>query len=511
MGADSEITSLIQSVGKSFQLAPGRQLSLGEAEDQEALIKIPACPASSLGDRAFSKFYGVDNQYVSGSMANGISSEALVEAMASHGMLSFFGAAGLLPSRIDQAIGRLQSSLVGKNFGVNLIHSPSEAHIESETVDLFLKRNINIVEASAFLDLTLPVVKYRLAGLSKRADGSIRVSHRLMAKVSRIEVAEKFLSPAPEAMVRELLNAGAITSEQAELAKYVALADDLTAEANSGGHTDARPLITMLPTMIALRNELARRFDYQIWPRVGAAGGLATPYGILAAFSMGAAYVVTGTINQACCESGTSDEVRQMLAKVKQGDTAMAAAADMFEMGVKVQVIKSGTLFPMRANKLFEIYRSHASIDEIPSIERQNLEKQIFRKPLHEIWQDTLDYFSRRDPDQIIKAEKNPKHKMALIFRWYLGQASRWANQGVSDRKIDYQVWAGPAMGAFNQWVKGTYLQEAKNRKVVTVAKHLLYGACYLKRLQFLKMHGFELADEWQDYQPREDMLAFYS
>ena len=58
---------------------------------------------------------------------------------------------------------------------------------------------------------------------------------------------------------------------------------------------------------------------------------------------MGAAYVVTGSVNQACVESGTSDAVRQMLAEAGQADVAMAPAADMFEMGVKVQVLKRGT------------------------------------------------------------------------------------------------------------------------------------------------------------------------
>ena len=37
----------------------------------------------------------------------------------------------------------------------------------------------------------------------------------------------------------------------------------------------------------------------------------------------------------------------------------MAPAADMFEMGVKLQVLKRGTMFPMRAQKLYELYRAH--------------------------------------------------------------------------------------------------------------------------------------------------------
>ena len=82
---------------------------------------------------------------------------------------------------------------------------------------------------------------------------------------------------------------------------------------------------------------------------------------------MGAAYLVTGSVNQSCVEAGTSDAVRRMLAQAQQADIAMAPAADMFEMGVKVQVLKRGTLFAMRAAKLYELYRAHESLDQIPA------------------------------------------------------------------------------------------------------------------------------------------------
>ena len=192
--------------------------------------------------------------------------------------------------------------------------------------------------------------------------------------------------------------------------------------------------------------------------RVGLAGGIATPAAAAAAFAMGAAYIMTGSVNQACVESGTSDEVRAMLAETRQSDVAMAPAADMFEMGVTVQVLKRGTMFPMRAAKLYELYRSCAGIDDIPAIERDKLEKTFFQAPLDDIWQQTRSYFLKRDPRQVERAERDPKHRMALVFRWYLGQAAHWAKDGEASRRIDYQVWCGPAMGAFNEWTAGSFL-----------------------------------------------------
>src|SRR5207248_1762070 len=132
----------------------------------------------------------------------------------------------------------------------------------------------------------------------------------------------------------------------------------------------------------------------------------------------------------------------------------MAPAADMFEMGVKVQVLKRGTMFAMRAAKLFELYRAHDGLDALPAADRSALEKTIFRMPLDDVWTQTRAFFRERDPSQIGRAERDPKHKMALVFRWYLGKSSHWANAGDPSRTVDYQVWCGPAMASFNAWVR---------------------------------------------------------
>ena len=168
----------------------------------------------------------------------------------------------------------------------------------------------------------------------------------------------------------------------------------------------------------------------------------------------------------------------------------MAPAADMFEMGVKVQVLKRGTMFAMRAAKLYEYYRTYESLDAIPDAERTSLEKTIFRLPLNTVWDQTRDFFRDRDPKQVERAERDPKHKMALVFRWYLGLASHWANAGEPTRPVDYQIWCGPAMAAFNEWVKGSFLERPENRRVTTVALNILYGAAVLERARCLSVQG---------------------
>ena len=185
----------------------------------------------------------------------------------------------------------------------------------------------------------------------------------------------------------------------------------------------------------------------------------------------------------------------------------MAPSADMFEMGGRVQVLKKGTLFAMRAQKLFELYTEYAAIEDIPAQERERQEAKVFQRPLGEVWADTERFFIQRDPGQLEKARQNPKMKMALIFRWYLGLASRWSCVGEAGREMDYQIWCGPVMGSFNDWVRGTYLEQAQNRYVADMALHLLHGCAYRYRLQSLRMQGVQLPAELDLYRPESSLL----
>jgi PfaD family protein len=473
-------------------------------EPARAAAFVPALTPDRLGDAGFLGDHGLRYAYLAGAMANGIGSCDVVEAMAGAGMLAFFGAAGLPLARIEAAIDRLQQSAGHLPHGFNLIHSPNEPELEKGAVELYLRRGVRLVEASAYLDLTLPVVSYRTAGIHRAPDGRIVTPNRIIAKVSRVEVASRFFAPPPERFLNELVQAGRLTPGQAELARRIPVAQDLTAEADSGGHTDNRPAITLVPTLLALRDRLQEQFRYDLPLRVGAAGGVATPASVAAAFQMGAAYVLTGSVNQACRESGSSDAVREMLAQAEQADVIMAPAADMFEMGVRVQVLKRGTMFAMRAAKLYELYRSCNSLEELPPVERSQLEKAVFRASVEEVWAQTREFWRQRDPAQLARAEREPKHRMALVFRWYLGLSSRWANAGEPARKLDYQVWCGPAMGAFNEWVKGSFLEDWRNRRVVAVAGNLLHGACVLTRLHFARCQGVPVPSGWSRLAPVE-------
>lgn len=478
---------------------------LGSGGGYEVLGVLPPLFPEWLGNRGFAELHGTRFPYIAGAMANGIASTALVVAMANHGCLGFFGAAGLSPGRVEAAVDGLARELDPRRlpWGANLIHSPNEPQLEETVAELFLRRGVRCVEASAYLALTPAIVRYAATGLERGPDGRIRRRNRVIAKISREEVARQFLAPMPVAMLDALVTRGALTRAEAELAATLPIAEDLTCEADSGGHTDNRPLTALLPSIQRLRDELVAAHGYRQAIRIGAAGGLGTPGALAAAFALGADYVQTGSVNQACVESGLHPDARAMLATAAMTDVVMAPAADMFEMGVEVQVLSRGSLFAIRARKLYEAYRAHKSLEDIPATERARIEKDILRQDIGDAWASTRAFWMGRDPAQVERAERDPKHRMALVFRSYLGLSSRWAIDGVADRAVDYQVWCGPAMGAFNSWVRGSFLEAPSRREAGQVAMNLLEGAAAITRAQQLRSYGVPVPAAAFDFRPR--------
>jgi PfaD family protein len=491
-------------------LATGGQLVGAGESGLSLLATLPPMFPEWMGDRGFCEAHGVRFPYVTGAMANGIATPALVLAMAHAGMLGFYGAAGLSYERVARGLDEIEAGLAGTTglaWGANLIHSPNEPVLEERVAELFIARGVRTVEASAYMKLTAGIVHYALSGLTTDAAGRIVRKHNVFAKISRPEVARLFMAPAPASIVSALVAAGKLTPREAELSQYVALAEDITVESDSGGHTDNRPLPALFPEIAALSEQLAAQHKLARPVRVGAAGGLGTPQSVAGAFAMGAAFVLTGSVNQACVESGLSASGRKILAGVGISDVMMAPAADMFELGVDLQVLKRGSLFGPRAKKLYDLYTTKPGLDAIVGEQRKELEK-ILGMSVEEVWADTQRFWQGRDPGELERAAREPKHQMALVFRWYLGKSSRWAIEGTPDRVMDYQIWCGPAMGSFNTWVQGTYLEPWEQREAVQVALNLLEGAAQVARAQQVRAYGVPVPSEAFHYKPRPLSLS---
>jgi trans-AT polyketide synthase/acyltransferase/oxidoreductase domain-containing protein len=230
---------------------------------------------------------------------------------------------------------------------------------------------------------------------------------------------------------------------------------------------------------------------------------MATPQAVAAAFGMGAAYVLTGSINQAAVESGLSLPGRQLLAKAGPADVSMAPAADMFEQGVEVQVLKRGTLFAMRGKKLFQLYRSGATFETLDAKDRAWLE-DVMGEPFETAWQATREYIRKVNPKEAERAEADGNKRFALVARRYLFNGAQLAREGDPGRLADYQIWCGPAQGAFNEWVAGTFLENISNRTVRQIAWNLMEGAARITRAAQLRAVGVAVPPSAFNYIPQQ-------
>ncbi|MDX3528782.1 ACP S-malonyltransferase [Streptomyces sp. ID05-39B] len=440
-----------------------------------------------LGSAAFRADYGVRYAYLAGSMYKGIASTELVARMARAGLLGYFGTGGLRTERIEAAIATLRGELgPDGSFGMNLLHALHDPELEESTVRLFLRHGVRFVEASGFTRPTRALVLYRLSRAHRDGAGRAVAPNRLLAKVSRPEVATAFMEPAPEALVRSLLDDGLLSAAEAEAGRALPLAGEVCAEADSGGHTDAAVAYTLMPAMTGLRDSIVAERGYPDGIRIGAAGGLGAPEGLAAAFVLGADFVVTGSVNQCTPQAGTSDTVKDLLAQADVQDTGYAPAGDMFEIGARVQVLGRGTLFAARANKLYQVYRQYDGLESIDAKLRRTIEEGWFRRDLEQVWKETREYYLRVGrPQEVERAERDPRHRMALVFRWYFVHSTRMAMRGDPAERVNYQIHTGPAIGAFNRFAAGTALADWRNRHVDAVAEALMAGAAQVLRDRF--------------------------
>jgi trans-AT polyketide synthase/acyltransferase/oxidoreductase domain-containing protein len=143
----------------------------------------------------------------------------------------------------------------------------------------------------------------------------------------------------------------------------------------------------------------------------------------------------------------------------------------MFELGVRARAVKRGVFLPARADRLYQLWRLHDSFDGIDAGTRRQIEETYLRRPFEDAWRAAL-----ADGSQDVDA----KRKLALAFRSYLDEGFELARTGAPGRRVDYLVYCGPAMGAFNQWVEGTSLESWQARNVDVLADRLLSATARL-------------------------------
>ena len=353
----------------------------------------------ALGSAAFKVDYGVKYAYLAGGMYTGIASKELVVAMGKAGLMAYLGTGGLGLDEIDANIAFIQSRLiVGEPYGANLLSDPGRPSQEAALVELYLRRGIRFVEASGFIEISLSLVRYRLTGVRRTQSGELSIPNRVLAKVSRPEIAETFMRPAPLPILKQLVDAGLLNSEEAELAPFVPMSNEISVEADSGGHADQGVAYALIPAMIALRSTVLLEQRYQSEIRVGATGG------------------TRGGSRSLCAGSGFhNDRIYQSVHRRGRNQRYGQGHAAEHEC----------SRYSLRARRRYvRIGRQGAGAEKGAILSGK-------------------DRSVRLEPACI-----TPKQKMALIFRWYFVHATRLALLGDASQKVDYQVHCGPALGS---------------------------------------------------------------
>ncbi|GAA5703533.1 [acyl-carrier-protein] S-malonyltransferase [Streptomyces avermitilis] len=412
----------------------------------------PAVPASgigadSLGARSFRERYRLRRAYLAGSLHGGISGQEMLRSLSKAGLLGFLGTGGLPLAEVDRQLRGLTAELgLGGAFGANLLYRHGAPEEETALVDVLLRHGVDLVECSGFPLITPALVRFRLKG------------GRIIAKVSRTDVAAEFLAPPPERLVTRLIADRQVTEQEARAAAGRPMADDLCVEADGGWLSSTADLLTLLPAVLRLRDEHALAGHHV---HIGCAGGIGTPEAAAAAFLLGADFILTGSVNQCSVEAATSPEVKDILQETREFDVETAPWGEMFELGVQARYLKRGLFFPARASRLHELWRRHGSLAELDAETRSQV----------------LDRYLGGEAAPVPAPGVDPKAELASVFRRYFERGFRLAVTGDQRARVDYLVHCGPAMGAFNQVVAGTQLQPWRARTVEAIADTLLEGA----------------------------------
>ncbi len=478
IGNTKILTKMIDDIKQNYVAKSSEENTIAKNIEKKVIT------AKELGADSFKKRYGMPYAYLAGGMYRAISSKEMVAALSQSNILGFYGTGGVeLEQIIDDIDYIKQQANKEQLYGVNIVAGMNNSDQEEKLISLLLEKEVRIIEASGYILITRGLIRYLAKGLYEE-NGQVKRKNRILAKISRPEAAEIFLNPAPDNIVQSLLDNNEINYQQSEWLRHIPVADDICVEADSGGHTDRGIMIVLLPAILRMRNRVMKSQGYKEYIHVGAAGGIGTPEAAATTLLLGAQFLMTGSINQCSVEAGTSMQVKNMLCQINIQDTDYAPAGDMLEYGSKVQVLKTGTFFVGRANKMYDIYKHYNSFKEINSNTINQLENTFFKRKISDILSEEKDYYKQNNLKDYKRLLEDEKYQLLVVIKWYFRNSTEFALKGVSERKTDYQIQCGKALGAFNDWVRGTKFERLENRRAAEIGEFLMNEtAHYLEEL----------------------------
>src|SRR6266478_4271958 len=260
---------------------------------------------------------GIDYPVIQGPLG-GLSSQKLTAAVSNFGGLGSFGAHGLAPEAIKEAIAEIRS-LTSKPFAMNLWVSMEDEGARTSGENAFNRSLAPLTTHLAVLGAPRPTFK---PYSPPRFEDQARVL--LDAKVP----AFSFIYGIPPQEILEgcrakhIVTIGTATTPEEGAALQEAGVDAVVASGfEAGGHRGSflRAAENSLTGTLALVPQIVDNVDVPVI----AAGGIGDVRGVVAALALGAEGVQMGTVFLACEESGASLLHRQALRGKKAGHTAL--------------------------------------------------------------------------------------------------------------------------------------------------------------------------------------------
>jgi nitronate monooxygenase len=248
----------------------------------------------------------------------GLSSQKLTAAVSNFGGLGSFGAHGLAPEAIKEAVAEIRS-LTSKPFAMNLWVSMEDEGARTSDENAFNRSLAPLTTHLAALGAPRPTFKpYSPARFEDQArvllDAKVPVFSFIFGIPPR-EVLE-------ECRAKSIVTIGTATTPEEGVALQEAGVDVIVASGfEAGGHRGSflRSAEDSLTGTLSLIPQITDKVKVPVI----AAGGIADARGVIAALALGAEGVQMGTVFLACEESGASLLHRQALRGKKAGHTAL--------------------------------------------------------------------------------------------------------------------------------------------------------------------------------------------
>ena len=260
---------------------------------------------------------GIDYPVIQGPLG-GLSSQKLTAAVSNFGGLGSFGAHGLTPEAIKEAIAEIRS-LTSKPFAMNLWVSMEDEGARTSDENAFNRSLAPLTSHLAGLGAPHPTFKpYSPARFEDQARALLDAKVPVFSFIFGIPPREVL----EECRAKSIVTIGTATTPDEGAALEEAGVDVIVASGfEAGGHRGSflRAAENSLTGTLALVPQIVDNVDVPVI----AAGGIGDVRGVVAALALGAEGVQMGTVFLACEESGASLLHRQALRGKKAGHTAL--------------------------------------------------------------------------------------------------------------------------------------------------------------------------------------------